>query len=56
MEMKMISLYVPESLLRDLDILVKMKLYPNRAEAIRLMIRDGVNRDREGLKIIQDVS
>lgn len=38
--MKQISLYVPETYLQGLDELKKRKLYPHRAEAIRLAIRD----------------
>lgn len=38
--MKVIRLYVPEPYLEALDRLVKAGLYPNRAEAIRLVILD----------------
>ena len=38
--MKMIQLYMPEELLEELQHLVNAKIYPNRAEAIRLAIRD----------------
>lgn len=38
--MKLITLYVPEPYLEALDRLVKAGLYPNRAEAIRMAIRD----------------
>jgi len=38
--MKPISLLVPEAYLEALDQLVTRKMYPNRAEAIRLAIRD----------------
>jgi len=38
--MKLITLFVPEAYLKALDSLVKQKLYPNRAEAIRNAIRD----------------
>jgi len=37
--MRQISLKVPEQYLRDLDLLVKERFYPTRAEAIRLAIR-----------------
>jgi len=38
--MKLITLNVQEYYLKALDMLVKQKLYPNRAEAIRHAIRD----------------
>jgi Arc/MetJ-type ribon-helix-helix transcriptional regulator len=39
-ELKLITLYIPETYLRALDQLVGEKYYPNRAEAIRVAIRD----------------
>jgi Arc/MetJ-type ribon-helix-helix transcriptional regulator len=41
----MITLYVPETYLKALDQLVGEKFYPNRAEAIRVAIRDLVNEE-----------
>ena len=41
--MKLITLYVPETYLKALDQLVGERFYPNRAEAIRVAIRDLVN-------------
>ena len=38
--MKMITLHLPEPYIRALDRLVKEKFYPNRAEAIRVAVRD----------------
>jgi len=38
--MRLISLYVPEPYLKALDQLVNQRYYPNRAEAIRIAIRD----------------
>ena len=43
--MKLITLYVPETYLQALDQLVGEKFYPNRAEAIRVAIRDLVNEE-----------
>ena len=40
---KLITLYVPETYLKALDQLVGERFYPNRAEAIRVAIRDLVN-------------
>ena len=37
--MKLITLYLPETYIKMLDELVDEKLYPNRAEAIRIGIR-----------------
>jgi Arc/MetJ-type ribon-helix-helix transcriptional regulator len=44
--MKLITLYVPEPYLKLLDQLVEEKFYPNRAEAIRVAIRDLLNDHR----------
>ncbi|MCD6443917.1 CopG family transcriptional regulator [Candidatus Bathyarchaeota archaeon] len=38
--MKLVSVHLPETYLRDLDVLVKAGYYPNRAEAIRSAVRD----------------
>ena len=38
--LKLITLYLPETYLQALDHLVGERYYPNRAEAIRLAIRD----------------
>jgi len=38
--MKLITLYLPEKYIQQLDLLVERKLYPNRAEAIRFAVRD----------------
>jgi len=37
---KLITLHLPESYLKDLDELVDENFYPNRAEAIRVAVRD----------------
>ncbi len=41
--MKLITLYLPEGVLEALDQLVDGRHYPNRAEAIRVAIRDLIN-------------
>lgn len=38
--MKLITLYIPEPYIKALDQLVDERYYPNRAEAIRVAIRD----------------
>jgi antitoxin ParD1/3/4 len=38
--LKLITLYLPETYLKALDQLVDERYYPNRAEAIRVAIRD----------------
>ena len=40
MTLKVITINLPETYLRDLDGLVKVDMYPNRAEAIRIAVRD----------------
>jgi antitoxin ParD1/3/4 len=39
-QMKLITLYLPETYIKALDQLVGERFYPNRAEAIRVAIRD----------------
>jgi Arc/MetJ-type ribon-helix-helix transcriptional regulator len=43
--MKLITLYLPETYLKALDQLVTEKFYPNRAEAIRVAIRDMISEE-----------
>ena len=38
--MKLITLHLPEPYIKDLNELVDGDLYPNRAEAIRIAVRD----------------
>jgi len=38
--MRLITLHLPEPYIKALDDLVKQKKYPNRAELIRVAIRD----------------
>ncbi len=38
--LKLITLYLPETYIKALDQLVGERFYPNRAEAIRVAIRD----------------
>ncbi len=38
--MKLITLYLPEPYIKALDSLVDDRYYPNRAEAIRMAVRD----------------
>jgi Arc/MetJ-type ribon-helix-helix transcriptional regulator len=37
---KLITIHLPEPYIKDLDGLVEDRLYPNRAEAIRVAVRD----------------
>ena len=39
-DMKIITIHLPEPYIKDLDALVRDDLYPNRAEAIRIAVRD----------------
>jgi len=38
--MRLITLYLPETYIYALDKLVDERFYPNRAEAIRIAVRD----------------
>jgi Arc/MetJ-type ribon-helix-helix transcriptional regulator len=48
--MKLITLHLPEPYIMALDRLVKEKYYPNRAEAIRVAVRDLLNVEAWGKK------
>jgi antitoxin ParD1/3/4 len=41
--LKLITLYLPETYIKALDQLVDERFYPNRAEAIRVAIRDMIS-------------
>ncbi|MEM3731632.1 MAG: ribbon-helix-helix domain-containing protein [Candidatus Bathyarchaeia archaeon] len=43
--MKLITIYLPEPYIKALDKLVNERFYPNRAEAIRVAIRDLINNE-----------
>jgi len=43
--MKLITVYLPESYLEALDELVREGRYPSRAEAIRVAVRDLLNKE-----------
>lgn len=43
--MKLITLYLPEPYIKALDQLVTERFYPNRAEAIRVAIRDLIDNE-----------
>jgi Arc/MetJ-type ribon-helix-helix transcriptional regulator len=38
--LKLVSIHLPETYIKDLDELVEDRYYPNRAEAIRVAVRD----------------
>jgi Arc/MetJ-type ribon-helix-helix transcriptional regulator len=38
--MKVVTVHLPEAYLEAIDELVRRKMYPNRAEAIRMAVRD----------------
>lgn len=48
--MRLITLNMPEPYLKGLDKLIKEKYYPNRAEAIRIAVRDLLNVEAWGIK------
>ena len=45
LEMKLVTFHLPETCFSGLDDLVKLRLYPNKSEAIRAAIRDLLNRE-----------
>ncbi|MEM4449321.1 MAG: ribbon-helix-helix domain-containing protein [Nitrososphaerota archaeon] len=47
--MKSVTVYLPESYLEILDELVRRKIYPNRAEIIRVAVRDLIQSEAKTL-------
>ena len=43
--MKVVTVHLPEAYLEAIDELVKKGYYPNRAEAIRMAVRDLIRRE-----------
>jgi len=43
--MKIVTVHLPEAYLEAIDELVRMKVYPNRAEVIRMAVRDLIQRE-----------
>lgn len=53
--MKLITIHLPEPFIKDLDELVKDDVYPNRAEAIRIAVRDMLINEIWDKKRIKDI-
>jgi Arc/MetJ-type ribon-helix-helix transcriptional regulator len=53
--MRLITLHLPETYIQELDQLVGQRYYPNRAEAIRIAVRDLLSdevwRRRESIEV-----
>ena len=45
-KMILLSFHLPKKMLEDLDELVKRGAFPSRSEAIRVAIRDLINREK----------
>jgi len=43
--MKIVSVHLPEAYIEAIDELVRRKVYPNRAEVIRMAVRDLLRRE-----------
>lgn len=48
--MKVVTVHLPEAYIDAIDELVRRRLYPNRAEAIRMAVRDFI---REEVRTIE---
>ena len=51
--MKVVTVHLPEAYLDAIDELVRRKLYPNRAEVIRMAVRDLIRRES---RLLADLS
>ncbi len=52
-EMKLITVNLPEAYVNGIEQLIIEKLYPNRSEAIRIAVRDLLKRELWGQKYPQ---
>ena len=52
--MKMITVYVPDRYLCELEELIREGYFPNRSEAIRMAIRDIIKNERAKSKSIME--
>jgi len=52
--MKMITVYIPDRYLYELEELVRDGYFPNRSEAIRMAIRDIIKNERAKSKSVMD--
>jgi Arc/MetJ-type ribon-helix-helix transcriptional regulator len=43
--MKVVTVHMPEAYLEAIDELVRRRMYPNRAEAIRMAVRDFIKNE-----------
>ena len=48
--MKNITVYLPEKWIEKLDELSRKEVYPNRSEALRYLIREGMKRRASGTR------
>ena len=53
-KMVLISVHLPRQLLEELDSLVRKGIFPNRSEAIRFLLREGVLRLSQGIEEEED--
>ncbi len=43
--MKVVTVHLPEAYIEAIDELVRKRIYPNRAEAIRMAVRDFIREE-----------
>lgn len=43
--MKVVTVHLPEAYIEAIDELVRRRIYPNRAEAIRMAVRDFIREE-----------
>jgi len=54
-KLKHINLFIPEKWLEQIDKLVEKNAYPNRSEALRVVIREGMKREGIWNRMMQTV-
>lgn len=52
--MKMLTVYLPETYIETLDLLVNEDLFPNRSEAIRTAVRDLIRNEIQFKNLIKN--
>lgn len=54
--MKVVTVHLPEVYLQAIDELVRLRVYPNRAEAIRMAVRDFIREEQPVTVAVTSIS
>ena len=54
--MKHINLYIPKEWIKRIDKLVEENVFPNRSEAVRVLLRDGMKKNGIWSEVLETVT